>query len=216
MEKSNHIPHGSNEWKVGRYGKFTPSELHRLMAEPRLKTEVLSQGAITYIKEKVTETLIDDFTDEPQFSNAATAWGNSYEDEAINTFSDLFDTEIIKPGLINHNDYFCGTPDGIAKNNSFGIEVKCPYNSAIHLDNLLMDVEDFKKARKDYYYQIQGYSILTGIKDWYFVSYDPRQKESLKVMYLKIEKNEADVLLIQKKLKLANYFKQSLLHKLNK
>jgi hypothetical protein len=216
MEKSKIIPHGSEQWKSERYGRFTPSELHRLMTEPRIKTEVLSQGAITYIKEKVTETLIEDSSEETQFSNAATAWGNSYEDEAINIFSDLVDTEIIRPGLIIYNDYFCGTPDGIAKDKSFGIEVKCPYNSSIHLDNLLLSKEDFRKARKEYYYQIQGYAILTGINDWYFVSYDPRQKESLRMVHLSINKDEVDVSLIHKKLKVANYFKQSLLHKLNK
>jgi len=216
MEKITNIAHGTDEWRRARYGKFTPSELHRLMAEPRVKTEVLSQGAITYVKEKVCEVLIGEFNNQNDFSNAATAWGNSYEDEAINLFSDLHDVEIIKPGLINHNDYFCGTPDGISKDKSFGIEVKCPYNPSIHLDNVLLNEEDFKKARKDYYYQILGYSILTGIKDWYFVSYDPRTTDKLRLSYLKINRNEEDVTNIQKKLKVANYYKQSLLNQLNK
>lgn len=217
MEKINQVPHGSEAWKRARQGKFTASELHRLMAEPRVKTEVLSQGAITYIKEKICEMLIEDYSSDNDFSNAATAWGSSYEDEAINLFSDLRDNEIIQTGLINYNEYFCGTPDGISKDKSFGIEVKCPYNPSIHLDNLFLTPEDFKKARKEYYYQIQGYSILTGIKDWYFISYDPRQSsDSLKLSYLKIERNEEDVVAIQKKLKVANYYKQSLLNKLKK
>lgn len=214
MEKANNIPHGSEEWYNVRKGRFTPSELHRLMTEPKLKTEVLSAGAITYIKEKLAESLTADFKIENEFQgNAATAWGNAYEDEAINIFADMSDTEIIKPGFILANDVFGGTPDGVSADNSFGIEVKCPYNPAIHLDNLLLTPDEFKKARKEYYWQIQGYILLTGIPDWYFISYDPRQTH-LCIKYIQIKKNEEDIELIKKKLKLATDYKQQLLNKL--
>ena len=214
MEKANNIPHGSEEWYNVRKGRFTPSELHRLMTEPKLKTEVLSSGAITYIKEKLAESLTADFKIENEFQgNAATAWGNAYEDEAINIFADMSDTEIIKPGFILANDVFGGTPDGVSADNSFGIEVKCPYNPAIHLDNLLLTPDEFKKARKEYYWQIQGYILLTCIPDWYFISYDPRQNH-LCIKYIEIKKNEEDIELIKKKLKLATDYKQQLLNKL--
>lgn len=214
IQKKMAIEHKSDDWFRARSGKFTPSELHRLMTEPKSKTEVLSVGAITYVKEKVTETLIDRLPDEMDFKNAATAWGNSYEDEAISLFADLVDMEIIKPGFIERDENFGGTPDGIAIDNSFGIEVKCPYNPSIHLDNLFLDSVEFKKARKEYYYQIQGYAILTGIMDWYFISYDPRQQEPFKLRHLKIEKDEIDVALINKKLQIASDYKQKLINNL--
>jgi hypothetical protein len=208
------IEHKTEEWFRARSGKFTPSELHRLMTEPKSKSEVLSVGAISYIKEKIAETLIEDFTDESQFTNQATAWGNAYEDEAISIFSELCDKEIIKPGFISANDYFGGTPDGIAADNSFGIEVKCPYNPAIHLDNLFLDPVEFAKARKEYYYQIQGYAILTGIEDWYFISYDPRQQSQFQLRHLHIPKDKAISEKIEQKLKLANDYKQKLINNL--
>ena len=208
------IDHGTKEWKMMRRGRFTPSELHRLMTEPKNKADLLSVGAITYIKEQIAETLIEDFTDETQFTNAATAWGNSYEDEAISHFADLSDTEIIKPGFINQSDCFGGTPDGVAFDNSFGIEVKCPYNPTIHLDNLLLDELEFKKARKEYFYQIQGYSLLTGIKDWYFISYDPRQQEPFRLRHLLIKEDREVQRNIVKKLKIANEYKQKLINNL--
>ncbi len=214
MEKVSNIPHGSEEWYNSRRGRFTPSELHRLMVEPKIKSELLSVGAISYIKEKLAESLISDINTENEFQgNAATAWGNAYEDEAINIFADQSDTEIIKPGFIIKNDFFGGTPDGVSADNSFGIEVKCPYNPAIHLDNLLLSPDEFKKARKEYYWQIQGYIYLTGIDDWYFISYDPRQTH-LCIKYIQIKKSEQDIELIEKKLKLANNYKQQLLNKL--
>ena len=208
------IEHKSMEWFRARSGKFTPSELHKLMTEPKSKADILSVGAITYIKEKIAETLIENLPNENEFTNAATAWGNSYEDEAINLFSDQSDTEIIKPGFIDCNDFFGGTPDGIAADNSFGIEVKCPYNPTIHLDNLILDPMDFPKARKEYYYQIQGYALLTGIKDWYFISYDPRQQDPLKIRHILVEMDKDTQKRIREKLKIANEYKQKLINNL--
>ena len=208
------IEHKSMEWFRARSGKFTPSELHKLMTEPKSKSDILSVGAITYIKEKIAETLIENLPNENEFTNAATAWGNSYEDEAINLFSDQSDTEIIKPGFIDCNDFFGGTPDGIAADGSFGIEVKCPYNPTIHLDNLILDPMDFPKARKEYYYQIQGYALLTGIKDWYFISYDPRQQDPLKIRHILVEMDKDTQKRIREKLKIANEYKQKLINNL--
>lgn len=208
------IEHKSMEWFRARSGKFTPSELHKLMTEPKSKADILSVGAITYIKEKIAETLIENLPNENEFTNAATAWGNSYEDEAINLFSDQSDTEIIKPGFIDCNDFFGGTPDGIAADGSFGIEVKCPYNPTIHLDNLVLDPMDFPKARKEYYYQIQGYALLTGIKDWYFISYDPRQQDPLKIRHILVEMDKDTQKRIREKLKIANEYKQKLINNL--
>jgi hypothetical protein len=208
------IEHKTEEWFRARSGKFTPSELHKLMTEPKSKADILSVGAITYIKEKIAETLIENLPNENEFTNAATAWGNSYEDEAINLFSDQSDTEIIKPGFIDCNDFFGGTPDGIAADGSFGIEVKCPYNPTIHLDNLILDPMDFPKARKEYYYQIQGYALLTGIKDWYFISYDPRQQDPLKIRHILVEMDKDTQKRIREKLKIANEYKQKLINNL--
>ena len=208
------IAHGSEEWKAVRSGKFTPSELYRLMTEPRTKTDVLSQGAITYVKEKIAELMISDTGFEKQFQgNAATEWGTSYEEEALELFSEYTDSDIIQPGFLNYNEDFGGTPDGISKDNNFGIEIKCPYNPTIHLDNFLLNDMDFKKERKEYYWQIQGYSLITGIKDWYFISYDPRNVD-YKLKYILIKRNEEDIELIKQKLTIASKYKQQLINNL--
>jgi hypothetical protein len=214
MEKNKYIPHGSEEWHKVRSGRFTPSELHRLMTEPRTNSEIISEGAKTYIKEKVAETLTIDISNEKMFrGNEATEWGNSYENEAIQVFSEFINQPIIPSGFIIYDENFGGTPDGVCEDGTFGIEIKCPFNIAIHLDNLLLDSNSFKKYRKEYYWQIQGYSLLTGINDWYFVSYDPRQiKYTLKV--LPIKRNEDDIQLIKEKLGLAIEYKQQLINNL--
>jgi hypothetical protein len=212
MEKK--IEHGTEDWHRARSGKFTPSELYRLMTEPRTKTEKLSEGAKTYVKEKIAETLTVDISNDKMFhGNNATEWGNSYEGEAIEVFSDMLNKEIVNVGFINYDDNFGGTPDGISHDKLFGIEVKCPYNASIHLDNLLLDSLAFKKERKEYYWQIQGYSLITGIENWYFVSYDPRQID-YKLKIIPIKRNEDDIRLIKEKLQIAANYKQELLTKL--
>lgn len=212
MEKR--IEHGTEDWHRARSGKFTPSELYRLMTEPRTKNEKLSEGAKTYVKEKIAEVLTIDISNEKMFhGNNATEWGNSYEGEAIELFSDMLNKEIVNVGFINYDDNFGGTPDGISHDKLFGIEVKCPYNASIHLDNLLLDSLAFKKERKEYYWQIQGYSLITGIENWYFVSYDPRQID-YKLKILPIKRNEDDIRLIKEKLQIAANYKQELLTKL--
>jgi hypothetical protein len=212
MEKK--INHGTEDWHRARSGKFTPSELYRLMTPPKTKTEVLSEGAKTYVKEKIAEILTIDISNDKMFhGNNATEWGNSYEGEAIEVFSDMLNKEIVNPGFINYDNNFGGTPDGISHDKLFGIEVKCPYNSSIHLDNLLLDSLAFKKERKEYYWQIQGYSLITGIENWYFVSYDPRQID-YKLKILPIKRNEDDIRLIKEKLQIAANYKQELITKL--
>jgi hypothetical protein len=212
MEKR--IEHGTEDWHRARSGKFTPSELYRLMTPPKFKTEKLSEGAKTYVKEKIAETLTVDISNDKMFhGNNATEWGNSFEGEAIELFSDMLNKEIINVGFINYDDNFGGTPDGISHDSLFGIEVKCPYNPSIHLDNLLLDSLAFKKERKEYYWQIQGYSLITGIENWYFISYDPRQID-YKIKIIPIKRNEEDIRFIKEKLQIATEYKQELLTKL--
>ena len=47
----------SEGWHNARLGMFTSSEIYKLMTKPKLKSEVLSEGAKTYILEKVAESL---------------------------------------------------------------------------------------------------------------------------------------------------------------
>ena len=95
MEK-NRIVHGTDAWHAARSGKFTPSELYRLMTEPKNKQEKISEGAKTYVKEKIAETLTVDISNEKMFAgNSATEWGNFYEGEAIELFCDMINKEIV-------------------------------------------------------------------------------------------------------------------------
>ena len=68
----------------------------------------------------------------PFMGNAATRWGNFYEDIAIKKYSELRNKTVHSFGLIIHPKYkwLGGSPDGITSDGIL-LEVKCPMNRKI-------------------------------------------------------------------------------------
>lgn len=163
------------EWYAARRGRFTGSEVWKLMVDPRTKSEPISQTALTYIREKVAE-LITGIT--PEASSAATEWGTANEPAAIALYAEREGVEITPADFVPFSTWGGGSPDGYIDPYAI-IEVKCPYNSAVHLDNLLFarqgaSVEMFKSQYREYYWQCQNNMLATGRPEAIFISYDPR------------------------------------------
>ena len=131
-------------WLKERWGKFTASEIHRLMTSGKAK-DSLSVGAMTYIREKVAEQL-SEFS-RAEFSNAAMDWGREHELEAIQAFESLTEIRVNQTGenqqfILSECGHWGGTPDGITFES--GVEVKCP-ESKTHLIYLsVTDAETLK------------------------------------------------------------------------
>ena len=68
------------EWEAKRMGKFTASEIHRLMGNPRKKGEVLSETAKSFVIEKAAEILTGQ---KRAVWGAALDWGVEHEQEAL-------------------------------------------------------------------------------------------------------------------------------------
>ena len=64
--------------------------------------------------------------------NAATEWGNKYEDEARIKYEEMFDEKVHEVGLLPHPtiDYLAGSPDGVTSSGRL-IEIKCPLRREI-------------------------------------------------------------------------------------
>ncbi len=158
----------------------------------------LSEGAKTYIEEKVSELFTGTTR---QLSTWATDWGNQYEPEAIEALKDTF-PDIEHYG--NNNRLFLpytelsgGSPDATIHKAVF--EVKCPEKPNFHMDNLLLETSDqFKDAHNDYWHQLQMNAICVakyqGISIFdmkaYFVSYGPYmldKYEALKLHVLEVD-----------------------------
>lgn len=148
------------KWKAEKLGKFSSSELHRLMkggkrdmteeelkaakAEKSKRTTVdtlFGDGAITYINEKIAEIITGDQKDDISTLKAL-EWGAANENEAVYMFADKIGKPVqyygvANPKFISFNHISGGSPDGVIVDESV-LEAKCPYVSANHIEYLLI------------------------------------------------------------------------------
>jgi len=198
-------------WLETRKGKFTASEIHKLMGGSR-SGGLLSQTAETYVYEKCAELL----TGEIKNTYApALDWGKEYELEAFNCFSkNSFESMSYYGGenyvFIPYGIYSGYSPDGLSDKSI--LEIKCPYNSGNHLKNFsINDAESLKKIRPEYYWQMQLGMIAANLDNGYFVSFDPRMPDNKQLHIAEIERHEVQGE-IDEKLEAAWGLLQSILH----
>lgn len=202
------------EWLQQRWGKFTASEVHKLMTCEN--QDGLPKGAISYVLKKAAESLTE-FSIQPFISDAM-QWGLIHEPEAIDVFQARTglpvihckdDQQFIDRGHVG------GTPDGIIPVEFSGLEIKCP-NSDTHIGYLQIKTgQDLKTEAPAYYWQVQCLMMLTQSQHWYFVSYDPRFKqERLRLHIAHIDANPADRAKLQHRLALADVLKTNIITQL--
>ena len=204
-----------NEWLALRRGKFTASEFHRIMTYQGKAG--LPAGAKSYAEEKAIERLTE-FTPDG-FVSADMQWGIDNEADAIEAFSKATGHIVTATG---QNQAFLalgadigGTPDGIIPVLNSGVEVKCP-KSKNHVRNfLVVDAESLKTESPEYYWQVQGLMMISGSKEWYFISYDPRfLNAEMRLYYARIDRVETDIHDLRIRLDLAIQHRNDMLHKL--
>lgn len=190
----------SSAWYEARRGRFTGSEVWKLMVEPReaaaKKLGMPSQTTLQYIREKLAEKITGI---SPDFYAPAIQWGLDYEDDGKKAYTRLTGKAVADCDFVAFGEYGGGSPDGLIGEDGL-LELKCPYNSGVHLDNLILaskkpNEEFFKEYHRDYYWQIQNNLHVTGRKWAHFVSYDPRfpshqQICVITVMYVAIDGQE--------------------------
>ena len=155
----------NEDWKIARMGRFSCSQLSRLMAEPKSKSETISAAAKTYVQECVAEK-ITGLRAKDDFTSKYTEWGNDNEPIAKGIYNEVMNVKIADSSYIPHDYNFGGSPDGLIGTDGI-IEIKCPYTITAHLDHIMGDIS------KEYHWQMIGYLIITG-REWIdFVSYHP-------------------------------------------
>lgn len=192
------IEQGTPEWDQVRLGRFTASEIYRLMepakremTEAELKArpksgkgssaklvydyETLSDTALTYIKEKVAEVLTGQANQ--QGYAFPLVWGKTYEDDACAAFVAKTGFEIEKVGFFKYTDHAGGSPDRLVGSDAI-LEVKAPYNSANQIDYLMLtDQFDVHRNYFPYWAQCQANMLFTERNLCHFCTYDPRMSE---------------------------------------
>jgi hypothetical protein len=215
MAEQQHTP----QWYGARLFHFTSSELHKLLTKPKPKSgETVSKTAETYIFDKIAEELTNgtclDYT---QVDTKETRWGNEWESKAREAYEERTGHKVTECGFIEYSPSFGGSPDGLADEDG-GIEIKCPYNSAVHARYLLMRTPaDLKALKFEYYAQIQGNLLATGRKWFDFVSFDPRvQNPAFALKVLRIERDEKMIAEIKEAITRATEYRDKLLKQLMK
>jgi hypothetical protein len=181
-----HIAQGTEEWDRMRIGRFTSSEMYKLLTNPRSKADQeagkLSETALTYIQTKVAETL----TGQQKINSYAypLVYGKETEPVAIEKFCERTGFIHDPIGFVPFGDHAGGSPDGIINEVDI-LEVKCPYAIDTQVDYLLLtDQWDLKRMFPEYYWQVQSNLLFTGKEHGHFVAFDPRYPEPKNIVHL--------------------------------
>ena len=131
---------------------FRCSSLGKLMTDPRTKSETLSETAKSYIQDLFKERELGIYK---EFSSRYTDKGLEMEDEAIQFASEVLGWEfVVKNETRFNNEWLTGEPD--INTDSLLADIKCSWNA------FTFPLFDETLKNKDYYYQLQGYMMLTG------------------------------------------------------
>ena len=196
----------SEEWFEIRRGKFTASNIHKLMG-----VKGLGKTGLTYIDEIVADMLSDESEDE-RFENKAMRWGIDWEPVAAAWYAKAFNKELEERGFILYSKDAGASPDRLIVDEKKGIEIKCPFNRANHLKHLkLNDASELKAECPEYYWQIMFNILCCDYESWDFVSFDPRYREDLKLFALEIKRNDEDCKLLEQRLVEAIEIKNNIL-----
>jgi hypothetical protein len=164
-----------SSWDIDRLGVFTGSQIHRLLATKR-DGSGFGEKAMEYIHEVVAELLTGQ--PKPQSTSWAMEWGNTHEEQAMIAYKNKTGYKVTyygkeNPKFFKMEAYMCGaSPDGVTSKRV--VEIKCPYNTANHVENAQLTADAFPKERKEYYAQLQLEMLVMGREKADFVSFDPR------------------------------------------
>ena len=157
-----------------RTGHFTSSQIYRLAACGKTAGSI---GAPfhTYVKEKKREIALGRYINN-ESSSKPTDWGNMCEP----IVHDLLGLEY---QLVNKTRYthlelpWSGMPDEIIGKKKVS-DIKSPWTLTSFMDayETKDDIEAFKKAKKEWYWQLISNAILTNIDDCELILFMPKLK----------------------------------------
>jgi hypothetical protein len=191
-------------WKEQRTGRFTASEIHKLLKSGKAKDSIFGDTAMGYIHEVAAEILSGM---EKEVTSKAMEWGVFYEPAAIEAYRKSTGTNVTYYGTENplffeYGEFAGGSPDGVTDTHL--LEVKCPFYTVHHVENLLLTSETFQSKRPEYYAQVQFNMFLTKKDRAHFISFDPRMaSEEQQLFMLEIPYNAEFVETILQRIELA-------------
>jgi putative phage-type endonuclease len=181
------IEQGTPEWQALRVGKLTASRVADMLAT--VKTgESMSRKNLR--ADLIAERLTGNKTD--SYSNSAMNWGVETEPQArvaYEVFSYNFVDQVAFVDHLTIANFGC-SPDGLVGDDGL-IEIKCP-NTSTHLEYI-----ETRKPPSKYMTQMMSQMAVTGRQWCDFVSFDPRLPDGLKLLVIRIERDDAVIAKIE-------------------
>lgn len=186
------IIQGSPEWFDVRRGKVTASRVPDLVARTK---SGWGASRVNYMAELIAERLTG--TTAAAYTNAAMQWGSDKEPEARAAYEFRNDCDVTEIGFVDHPEIKMAgaSPDGLIGDAGL-VEIKCP-NTATHIDTLMGQAVPSK-----YILQMQWQMACTGRQWCDFVSFDPRMPESMRLFVRRVERDEHEIMSLEKEVKL--------------
>ena len=181
----------SDDWYAARCGKATASRFKDVLARKKPTAEQAKKklpGDPTADRQKyLTELVVERLTGQPApaYENAAMRWGTEQEAAARAAYEQRTDVAVEETGFVAHDTLMAGcSPDGLVDWDGL-IEIKCPFNTGVHIETLLNGMPAEHTA------QVQGQMWITGRQWCDFVSFDPRMPEPLQLHIQRINRDPA-------------------------
>ena len=162
----------SDEWFAARLGKVTASRISDVMAKTKAG---YGASRASYMAELIVERLTGKRGD--AYQNAAMMWGTNTEPLARAAYEAHRGVLVEEVGFVPHPKFpMAGaSPDGFVGSDGL-VEIKCPANTATHIETLMTGNVPLK-----YVLQMHWQMICTE-RDWCdFVSFDPRMPEGMQL-----------------------------------
>lgn len=167
------IEQGSPEWFAARLGIPTSSEFDKILTPAKLDRSTQATG---YRYRLLAEFI----TGKPHkgYTNDTIERGKVVESEARTYFECLTDKTLSQVGFIygDESRLFGCSPDGVEESNGEivgGCEIKCPEQQT-QVAYLLNG-----GLPREYVLQVQGNMLVTGLRQWDFLSYHPDMRPLL-------------------------------------
>ena len=199
----------SDEWFDARLGRFTASQIHRLLGKEGLKRT--KDSIDNYAFEKAVETLYG--KEEESFVSVDMQRGITQEPLAFALFKDLKGFDFLNTeevGFYKFGKHAGASPDGKVSNNS-NLEIKCPRRNKF----FKLVANGISEVGNDYIAQMQMQMLCTGTDKTYFINYylDGNIQYWHEII---IDRDHEMISLIKERIEIASKIKMEYIDSINK
>lgn len=210
------------EWHRARLGKFTGSEVYKLMSKGKGKDKDWSQEGLSYINQKIGERLLDTemvmndesfnhYLEVTEVTTKHMQYGIDNEDVARKEYERINLERVDNQPFVAYNDFFGDSPDGYVKEENKAVEIKClTIEKFVNYKLNCKCAEDLKAIEKKYYWQCVAHMAVLGAGSCEFIVYNEFMRE--KIFSVTIERNEEDVKELISRVELANEYIESIIN----